>query len=430
MEPKEAAKRGLDALLSAGAGKAQCVLNLSDKHELNIDSGEFSLMRTTFDTRLGLTAVKGGRKGQSTVNRWDTASVDKSAREALDIMEASAPDDANDIAENQPPASFAAGSEAPDLDKMHYRMREFLDGVKGRHPKAVLRQAYLDFVRTRSWLVNSNGVDFASSRGVYRCSVMFSSRDGEKISSFGYTVFSMRDLERTLLDCASLDKLLRQSGEQTTTAPVQGKFVGDLIVTPDCLEDALGFLLYSLTDSAMISGTSIYKDRLGQPVASSLLTAHSKPVSDEICDGYFVTRDGYAARNSTILDGGVLKSFLLSQYGARKTGRERAPNDGGAFVVDAGATPLCDMVKSVKKGLLMARFSGGQPSSSGDFSGIAKNSYLIEDGRVKHPVSESMISGNFADMLKSVIAVSRERVDFGYGIYPYVAFSGVTVSGK
>ena len=103
---------------------------------------------------------------------------------------------------------------------------------------------------------------------------------------------------------------------------------------------------------------------------------------------------------------------------------------GGALVVDPGTTSLGDMLKSVKKGLLMARFSGGQPSSSGDFSGIAKNSYLIEDGMVKHPVSESMVSGNFAEMLKSITAVSKERVDFGYGIYPWVAFSGVTVSGK
>ena len=61
---------------------------------------------------------------------------------------------------------------------------------------------------------------------------------------------------------------------------------------------------------------------------------------------------------------------------------------------------------------------------------MAKNSYLIEDGEIKYPVSETMVSGNFAEMLQSVKAISRERVDSGYGILPWVAVSGVTISGK
>jgi PmbA protein len=78
----------------------------------------------------------------------------------------------------------------------------------------------------------------------------------------------------------------------------------------------------------------------------------------------------------------------------------------------------------------MARFSGGRPSNSGDFAGVAKNSYLIEDGEIKYPVSEVMVSGNFAEMLRNVKAVSRERVNFGHAISPWVAVSGVTISGK
>ena len=80
-------------------------------------------------------------------------------------------------------------------------------------------------------------------------------------------------------------------------------------------------------------------------------------------------------------------------------------------------------------GILLARFSGGYPSANGDL-GIAKNSYLIEDGEIKYPISESMVSGNFADMLMNVKAVSKERVDSGRSIFPWVAVSGATISGK
>ncbi len=428
--PKQVAKYGLNALLKAGADKAQCSLTLTDKHEMNVELGEFTLLRTTFDTRVGLTAIKGNKKGSTSINKSDNESLDKAAAGVLAIADASAPDEANDIAEVQAPAVFSSGSDSPNLDKMYASMKKLIESIKAGYPKLVLMQAYLDFTHSRNFFLNSNGVDFTTNKGIYNCTVIFTSKDEEKVSSFNYTGFSLKDLEKDLLNCGSLNTLLRQSTEQVTTEPLQGKFVGDVIITPDCLMDMLYFVSSSLSDGPMISGTSIYKDKLNQQIASPMLTIHSRPVSGEICDGYFLTPDGYAAQNSTIIEKGVLKTFLLSQYGSKKTGLGRAVNNGEAFVVDSGDTRFDDMVKSVKKGILLARFSGGYPSDNGDFSGVAKNSYLIQDGEIKYPISESMISGNFADMLKNITAISREQVDYGFAILPWIEVSGITVSGK
>jgi len=325
-DPRQVAQYGLNALLKAGADKAQCTLTLTDKHELNVDLGEFTLVRTTFDTEVGVTAIKDGKKGSTSINKSDSNSLDRAAADVLDIAAASSPDEANDIAEVQPAAVFSSGSDAPDMDKMHSRMKEMLQSVKAAYPKVMMRQAILDFTRTRSCFLNSNGVDFVTSKGVYSCSAIFSSKDGEKVSSFSYTAFSLQDLEKALLNCGSIDALLQQSTEQVHTRPMEGKFVGDIIITPDCLGDMLYFLSYSLSNGPMISGTSIYRDKLNGQIASPMLSIHSRPVSDEICDGYFVTPDGYAAQNSTVIQNGVLKTFLLSLYGARKTGLDRAVN--------------------------------------------------------------------------------------------------------
>ncbi len=429
-DPNEIAKYGLDALLRAGAEKAQCSLALSQKHEMNVDAGQMSLFRTTFDAQMNLTAIKNGRKGSTSVNKSTDAAIQAAATEALGLADSAEPDDANDIAEYQAPKESASGSESPDTDKMHFRMKELLSTVKKRYPRISLQQAVLEFTRNRRYFVNSNGVDFAGSQGVYRYSIMFSGVDGEKVSSFNYTGLSAKDLDKPLLESGTLDTLLKQAEEQVITTPLSGKFVGDVIMTPDSIGDMLGFLVGSIGDGALISGTSIYKDRVGQKVASPLFTVHSKPISEEICDGYFFTLDGYEAQNSTIVDRGMLKGLLLSLYGSKKTGRPRAVNQGHAWVIEPGDTPLKEMVKSVKRGVLLARFSGGDPSDNGDFSGVAKNSYLIEDGQVKYPISESMISGNFAEMLMSINAVSREQVNFGYMIAPWIKASGVTVSGK
>ena len=428
--PRQVAKYGLDALLKAGADKAQCSLTLTDKHEMNVELGEFTLLRTTFDTRIGLTAIKGNRRGSTSINKSDNHALDNAATDVVAIAGASAPDEANDIARAQPPAVFSSGSDSPDLDTMHFRMKELLQTVQTRYPKLVLMQAYLDFTHSRNYFLNSNGVDFVTNKGVYSCTVIFSSKDEEKVSSFNYTGFSLKDLEKDLLSCGSLNTLLHQSAEQISTKPLQGKFVGDVIITPDCLGDMLYFVSGSLGDGPMISGTSVYKDKLNEQIASPILTLHSRPVSEEICDGYFMTSDGYAAQNSTIIESGVLKTFLLSLYGARKTGLDIAVNNGGAFVVDPGNASLDNMVRSVKKGILLARFSGGYPGDNGDFSGVAKNSYLIENGKIICPISESMISGNFVDMLKNIKAISRERINYGFAVLPWIAASGVTVSGK
>ena len=95
-----------------------------------------------------------------------------------------------------------------------------------------------------------------------------------------------------------------------------------------------------------------------------------------------------------------------------------------------GEKSLRELIASVDRGLLVSRISGGRPASSGDFSAVAKNSFLIEGGKIGAAVSETMISGNLAEMLMHPAGASVERIADGYTLLPYLAFSGITVSGK
>ena len=88
------------------------------------------------------------------------------------------------------------------------------------------------------------------------------------------------------------------------------------------------------------------------------------------------------------------------------------------------------MIKNVKKGILLGRFSGGSPAANGDFSGVAKNSYLIENGEITKPLSETMIAGNIVKMFNDIISVSKEKVDYGNAIVPWMHSTGITISGK
>ena len=142
------------------------------------------------------------------------------------------------------------------------------------------------------------------------------------------------------------------------------------------------------------------------------------------------TAEGFPSENFNIIENGILREFNISNYVANKTGKRRAPNDGGRFIIEGGSKPLADMIASVKHGLIVARFSDGEPSANGDFSGVAKNSFIIEDGRITDAAAETMISGNLADMLMNVRDISAETVSDGVTLMPYISFNGITISGK
>jgi len=129
-----------------------------------------------------------------------------------------------------------------------------------------------------------------------------------------------------------------------------------------------------------------------------------------------------------VLDQGVLRTLTPSLYGSLKTRLPHVPIVAEGWELDAGDTPRDKLVADTTRGALVGRLSMGNPSSNGDFAGVIKNSFLIEGGKVGHALSETMISGNVAQMLKDVVAVSRDRLDTGAWLLPWVRIGGLHFS--
>lgn len=431
MMEKEIAFRGLAALTEDTAVKAQVRFDNWTKHELYVQNGRLSLLRTTHDPHLAQTVITGSRRGSYSSNRTDAEGIRLGAATALKLAQASPEDSAYDIAEKQPAETFLNGPEEPDRELMYTRLASFLEEVREHHPHVIIKEAGLSFDFCRSAFLNSNGVDFSAVDGSYNFFVLFSSKKAGITTSFNHTWCSMRDLSRHLLDRGTVRETLARSEKELEAGPFRGKTEGDIVIDPDCM----AFLIYMwcgtfIADGKLIAGTSPLKDSLGKDVAAAALTLRSEPRSEELTSNYFYTRNGYKAENSVIIDRGVLRSFLLSLYGSRKTGKPRAVNDGECHVVDAGGCSRDDLVSSVKRGLYVVRISGGHPNDRGDFSFVAKNSFLIENGEIAAPVNEVMISGNMLDLFRNIRGISRERINFGACIYPWVLAGPLVISGK
>ncbi|HHY10825.1 MAG TPA: TldD/PmbA family protein [Firmicutes bacterium] len=411
--------------------KFQCSLKTTSQHEMNLEGTEFSLIRTTKDNTLDISVIKANRKGSISLNRLDKEAIDEAADAAVELAAASNPDPDYDISPKQKAQRFSTGPKDAAAERMYELLKEYSTQVARLYPAVKLMETIFIHKQTNQHLINSNGVDFTADQGVYTFSSVFSSKDGAKTTSFNYTGFAMEELAAPLLQRGALDSLLRQSVEHLEAKPLAGKFTGDIILTPDCLTSILYFYSHIfLGDQALIAKTSPFRDKLGQGVAHEKLTLAAKPTSPQIADGYFITSDGFAAEDVTFIDRGILKSFMLSQYGSKKTGFERAKNQGGCWVVEPGDTDFEKLIAQIERGVLVARYSGGVPSPNGDFSGVAKNSYYIENGKIKHPVTETMIAGNLAEIFRNIKGISRQRINYGTSILPYILTEGVTISGK
>ena len=428
---KDIAAYAIDAMLKAGADKAACQASSGRKDEFNVEAGKFTLLRTLFEDELSLKVIKGGRKGTIEVNKLDKDSIDKAVEECVALADAAAPDEAEDIAPLIENKNFSRLVGGADMAQLFARSKELLEQVKDDFPKIALNLG-TEFNNKKTAYLNSNGAEFCDETEYYQFSTDFTAKDGEESSSFNYYGAAVESLAVSFMDIGLQRALLEDSARSIKTRMVDDKFVGKIIVAPSC-DDMIWHTILGcfLSNFCMISGTSRWKDALGTLVADAKLTMSAAPLRAGMVAAERFTDDGFLSRNADFIREGVLNSFALDLYGANKTGKPRAANSASYNIeVAAGDMPLADMIKGISKGILINRFSGASPGPSGDVSGVAKNSFIIENGQVTDAISETMVSFNIVDILKSIPAISKERVGNGATLLPWCCFDGVTVSGK
>ncbi|GHV07614.1 hypothetical protein FACS1894217_08760 [Clostridia bacterium] len=428
---QKTAEFALEQLKKAGADGAGVSVSNGQTDEINVDAGKFSLMRTTFNSMLNVKAIVGGRKGTATTNRLDDAAIVQAAQNAVDAAKSARPDEAEGIAEDAGVHSFCDGPTEIDREKLFDRARELVDTVNCEYPKVGLEQFITDFKHVDIMYLNSNGTQASISHGGYKTSLMFSAREGDITSSFNGAGAATRDLDTPFIDLATTRTLIAESERQIHTKAVEGKFTAPVLVTPNALAELLDSIFENcLSDGAIIDKVSPWINKLQQTVADKNFTMSVNSLDNRMVFGERVTADGYISADYDVIRDGVLKSFALSRYGAKKSGFARAANTSGSVVIKAGDFSVAELTRKAGRGLLLNRFSGGAPSPNGDFSGVAKNSFLIENGIVTDAVSETMISGNLLTMLNNIIGISREIIADGVTVLPWILFDGVTISGK
>lgn len=426
------AEKILSLAKERGADMAHCAVKESEVREFNVDGNEFSLFRTLFDRAVIITLFLKGKKGSVTINRFDDEALVSAVENCISAANSAKPDDAWELAENNGEKHFSRGALKPDREKLFFRTKELLEDVKERHPLIMIEQMIVKHILARGVYMSTTGNLYFTESGRYVAELMYSAHRGEKATSFFGSDVTVDNLDKPFIDCAFIERELTDVENQLDVSQTEGKFTGTVIFTPSCLVGTVFGNICSnfASDSVILEGTSLWKDKLSEKVADERITVSFKPSDERIIGGEVYTSEGFISKDFDFIKNGRLNSFLLSQYVANKTGNVRAENTSFSMIIEGGETPLEEIIKKIQKGVIIGRFSGGSPSANGEFSGVAKNGFMIENGKIVSALSETMISGNLAEMLNNLVDISKETLVDGSVVAPYMAFDGITVSGK
>lgn len=204
-------------------------------------------------------------------------------------------------------------------------------------------------------------------------------------------------------------------------------------------------LLADLFDA--VNGGAIYRDasflagKLGEKIASEHLTV----IDDATMPGLFGSSpfddEGCPSRRTVVIERGVLKSYLLNTYTARKLGLKTTGNASrglsgaagvgpGNFYIEAGARTEAELIASLPQGLYITELIGASANNAtGDYSSGAAGLW-IENGELAYPVSEVTVAGNLKQMLLDMEQPASNLEFRGPIASPSILIREMTISGQ
>jgi PmbA protein len=421
-------KSSLEILKSNGADDSSIFCSHQAFDELVYENDSFTLLRSVDEYSVDFSVIKDKKLGSYSVNQLSQDQLEKAGQKTIEIAMAGKEDEAYSFAPNREHKSFSHGPESADLDAMKKLIDDFVARARQQYPLIGLRSVTVKFNAAQTHFANSEGASSQARKSFYMMSVLFNAQEGELSSSMNYDSFAFTEFNIDFLSEEKFGKIFSDTTLHLKAEKLGKTVTGNAILTPQCLQSFLSFVLSHLGTSSLVAGTSRLKGKIGEKVGSNLLTLESRPQDSMFANPNFLTGDGLETKNISIFDQGKLNTYLVDLYGKNKLKLQEASNFASRLFMPAGDKTLNEMVKEIDCGILVGRFSGGYPNANGDFSGIAKNSFYIENGEIKQPLAETMISGNLFDLLNDLYATSSEVYENGTTHLPYIATKNITIS--
>ncbi|MCP4271208.1 MAG: metalloprotease PmbA [Gammaproteobacteria bacterium] len=295
--------------------------------------------------------------------------------------------------------------------------------------------------------VKSDGVTFASHRGIrmYGNSHDFlagypSSRhmmssvaiaEDKKGMQRDYYYSLARNAVNLLPDEAIGIKAAERSVARLGAKPIP---TGDfpVLLSPEMASGFFGHFLSGIKGGSLYRKSSFLLDSLGKQLFPSTVNIKENPFIPEGLGSAAFDTEGVATREQHFVQNGILESYILSSYSARRLGMQTTANAGGVHnltVSDSGEN-FQQLLSKMQTGLLVTEVMGqGVNIVSGDYSRGASG-FWVENGEIQFPVEEITIAGNLRKMMQDIVAIGNDvdtRLSTRTGS---VLLSNMTIAGN
>ncbi len=398
-----------------GASAAEAGVSSDSGLSLTVRLGEVETIEHTRDNGLGVTVYFGQRKGSASTTDLRPEAIRDTVSAACSIAR---------YTQEDPYAGLADADlmprEIPDLD-LHHPWPIQVDAAlelalacegAARAVDPRISNSEGATLNTQSGLHvygNSHGFigGYPVSRHSLSCAVIGGEGDAMQ-RDYWYTVARRpEDLdEAELVGRRAAERTLARLGARkiaTRSAPA--------IFQAEVAVSLLRSFIGAIRGASQYRRASFLLDASGQPVFPPFVHIHENPLLPRGLASAAFDNDGVATRARELVSEGVLGSYVLDSYSARKLGLQTTGNAGGVrnLRIEPGDRDLDGLLAQMGEGLLITELMGqGVNPVTGDYSRGAAG-FWVADGRIQHPVEEVTVAGNLRRMFSGLLAVGCDE---------------------
>jgi PmbA protein len=434
--------------MKGGATAAECVVREGDEFSTLVRLGQVETLKESGSKSIGVRVFSGQRAASTYSSDFSRQGLERMLKSALELAKITSEDPYAGIppAEQlgQLPGDLALYHEdvysLPGSDRIDYARRaekaalDFDPRIKNSEGGS------FDAATGHKVLANSHG--FVGEYKRSYCSVaavpIAQTEDGGMQRDYWYSVartLKKLDAPEHVGKIAAERTLRRLGARKVKTAKVPVVF--DPMVATSILEH----IFEGINGDSVYRGASFLAGKLGQKIAGDNVTV----IDDGTMPGGFGTSpfdgEGVPTRRTVVIQNGVLNSYLLNTYTAKKLGLETTANASrglagtpgigpGNYFLQPGPKSPKELIGGIKEGLYVTEFLGqGANLVTGDYSRGASGLW-ISNGELTYPVEEITVAGNLKDVFFNLSEIASDLEFRGSVAAPTFRVDGLTVGGE
>src|SRR5215469_8802574 len=445
---KDLAEDLVGRAMRGGATAAECVVREGDEFSTVVRMGQVETLKESGSRAVGIRVFNGKRAASTYSSDFSREGLDRMLKSALELSKITSEDPFGGIPE---PGELGSLSENLDL---YYTDVYSLPGEERINYARRAEKAALDYDPR---MKNSEGGSFdaatghkvlANSHGFvgeYRrsyCSVaavpIAQDPNGAMQRDYWFSVarsLGRLDAPEKVGTIAAQRTLRRLGAKKAKTAKVP------VVFDPLVANSILDHIFEGVNGDSVYRGASFLAGKLGEKIAGDQVTV----IDDGTMPGGFGTSpfdgEGVPSRRTVVIENGVLKSYLLNTYTAKKLGLKTTGNASrglagtpgigpGNYFLHPGPKTARELIGGIKEGLYVTEFLGqGVNLVTGDYSRGASGLW-IQNGELTYPVEEITVAGNLKEVFFNISEIANDLEFRGSVAAPTIRIEGLTVGGE